>query len=80
MDIDAALNRILFDVLGINEHDISDEKTLCEDLGSDSLDGMELVMQIEDEFEIDIEDSDAAEWKTVGDIKKYLKEKLERNT
>jgi acyl carrier protein len=53
-----------------------DEPGFGPDLGEDSLDRVEMVMNIEDEFAIEISDQDATEWKTIGDVVEYLEKKL----
>lgn len=50
-------------------------ETLFEDLGMDSLDRVELVMGLEDEFELEIQDEECASWKTVGDVIKFIEAK-----
>ena len=51
------------------------EATLQEDLGADSLDAVELIMNLEEEFGIEIEDSDAEKLKTVGDVINYVQDR-----
>lgn len=55
---------------------VTPEKRLIEDFGFDSLDIIELVISLEEDFNIEILDEDALKWKTVDDIDKYLEEKL----
>jgi acyl carrier protein len=59
--------------LGIDEADIALESNFMNDLGADSLDTVELVMILEDEFNIEIPDDVASELYTVGDVYNYLK-------
>ena len=59
--------------LGIDEADIALESNFMNDLGADSLDTVELVMLLEDEFNIEIPDDVASELYTVGDVYNYLK-------
>lgn len=61
--------------LGVEREKLTDEASFIEDLGADSLDIVELVMEFEKEFNIDIPDEDAEKLRTVGDALKYLKEK-----
>ena len=55
---------------------VTPEKRLIEDFGFDSLDMVELVMSLEEAFNIEVLDKEALKWKTVDDIDKYLEEKL----
>lgn len=65
---------IIADELGIEEDTIELDSDLAEDLGADSLDAVELIMAIEEEFEIEIDDSSAQKIKTVQDIVDYLED------
>jgi acyl carrier protein len=62
--------------LGVEREKLTDDANFIEDLGADSLDIVELVMEFEKEFNIDIPDEDAEKLKTVGDAMKYLNEKM----
>ncbi len=68
------LKKIIVDQLGVNEENIEMKSTFVDDLAADSLDIVELVMSIEEEFEIEIADSDAEKIVTVQDVVKYIKE------
>jgi len=71
------IKAIIVDNLGIDDvNKIKDESSLTDDLGADSLDAVELVLTIEYEFDIKIPAKDAAKLLTVGDIEKYVVEKL----
>lgn len=63
---------ILAKHLGYSEDQITEDSRLVEDLCADSLDTVEIVMTIEDEFQIDIPDKDAEQFKTVKDILNFL--------
>ncbi len=65
---------IISNQLGSNKEEIKEESTFVDDLAADSLDIVELVMSIEEEFGIEIPDSDAEKIGTVGDVVKYIKE------
>lgn len=65
---------IIVEQLGISEDDVKPEASFIDDLGADSLDIVELVMAMEEEFEIEIPDEEAENIKTVGDAIKYIKE------
>lgn len=67
---------IIIDQLGLDEdQEISMETSLMKDLEADSLDAVEIIMAIEDEFDVEIPDEDAEGFKNVGDIVRYVEEK-----
>ena len=65
---------ILAEQLGAEAETITLESSLVDDLGADSLDVVDLVMTLEDEFDMEIPDEDIENVRTVGDIVKYLEE------
>jgi len=65
---------IISEQLGVDEADVTMESSFIEDLGADSLDIVELVMALEEEFDIVIPDEDAEKIRTVGDAVNYIKE------
>ena len=65
--------------LGVEREKLTDEASFIEDLGADSLDIVELVMEFEKEFNIDIPDEDADKLRTVGDAVGYLNQKMASN-
>ena len=65
--------------LGVEREKLTDEASFIEDLGADSLDIVELVMECEKEFNIDIPDEDAEKLRTVGDAVGYLNQKMASN-
>ena len=67
------LKEIIVDVLGCNEEDITAETTFVDDLGADSLDIFQIIMGIEDAFDIEIENDDAEKITTVGDAVEQIK-------
>jgi acyl carrier protein len=67
------LTRIIVEQLGVEEEEISLESSYIDDLGADSLDIVELIMALEEEFGIEIPDSDAEKVTTVGDTVEYIK-------
>lgn len=67
-DIEAKVKEIIVDQLGVNAEQVTPEAKMIEDLGADSLDAVELVMAIEEEFEIEVPDEDAEKLVSVGDI------------
>ena len=64
---------------GVEREKLTDEASFIEDLGADSLDIVELVMEFEKEFNIDIPDEDAEKLRTVGDAIGYLNQKMGSN-
>jgi acyl carrier protein len=62
--------------LGVEREKLTNEASFIEDLGADSLDIVELVMEFEKEFNIDIPDEDAEKLRTVGDALQYLNQKV----
>lgn len=68
------LKSIVIDQLGVNEENVTMEATFVDDLAADSLDIVELVMNIEEEFDLEIPDNDAEKIVTIGDVVKYIEE------
>lgn len=69
------VTEIIVKKLGVEESQVTETANFIKDLGADSLDTVELIMEFEKEFGITIEDSDAEKIQTVGDIIAYLKDK-----
>lgn len=65
---------IIADQLGLQEDEVTDDKKFIEDLGADSLDIVELVMAMEEEFQTEIPDEEAEKIRTVGDAISYVRE------
>ena len=65
---------IVAETMGVDKAQITAETSFVNDLGADSLDTVELVMELEDEFDISISDEDAEKIQTVGQAMKYIKE------
>ncbi|MEM1025670.1 MAG: acyl carrier protein [Myxococcota bacterium] len=70
--IEDKVKAIIVEQLGISEDEVKPEASFIDDLGADSLDIVELVMAMEEEFEIEIPDEEAENIKTVGDATKYI--------
>lgn len=70
------IKKIIVDQLGVDESDVTAEASFVDDLGADSLDTVELVMALEEEFGIEIPDEEAEKLITVGDAIKYIDSKL----
>lgn len=73
--VDERVKKIIAEQLGVEEEEVTPEAHFVEDLGADSLDTVELVMALEEEFEIEIPDEDAEKILTVGKALDYIKEK-----
>ena len=70
------INEIIIDKLGIEESKIELDARFIEDLGADSLDTVELIMQFEEEFDIEISDEEAEGLTTIGKSVDYINRKL----
>ena len=69
---------IIAEQLGVKQEEVNPESSFIDDLGADSLDTVELVMALEEEFGIEIPDEDAEKITTVGDAIKYIEEKSKK--
>ena len=70
---DSRVVEIIVEELGVEADKVTPEASFVDDLGADSLDTVELVMALEEEFEIDIPDEDAEAMRTVGDAMAYIR-------
>ena len=68
------LQKIIAEVLNVDAQEVTMDTTFVEDLGADSLDVFQIIMGIEEEFDIEIPDSDAEKVVTVGDVVEYIKD------
>ena len=75
MAVEERIKKIIAEQLGVEEDDVVSEAKFVEDLGADSLDTVELVMALEEEFEIEIPDEDAEKILTVAAAVDFIKEK-----
>ena len=75
-DLEEKVKEIIAKELGVERDKLTNEASFMEDLGADSLDTVELVMEFEKEFNIDIPDEDAEKLRTVGDAMAYLNQKV----
>ncbi len=73
-DISAKVKAIIVDKLGVDESEVTPEASFTNDLGADSLDTVELIMEFEKEFNIAIPDDQAEKIGTVGEAIKYIQE------
>ena len=71
------VKKILIDQLDVDEGDISMDSSIIDDLGADSLDVVDMVMSLEEEFDIEVPDDEIETMKTVGDIVKFIEAKSE---
>ena len=69
------IRQIIADQLGVKKEEVTDNAKFVDDLGADSLDTVELVMALEEEFGIEIPDEEAEKLVTVGDALRYIEEK-----
>jgi len=72
MSIEKRVKEIIVEQLGVNENEVTPEAKFVDDLGADSLDLVELVMALEEEYNMEISDEDAEKILTVGDAIEYI--------
>ena len=77
MSTDKKIKQIIAEQLGLNEDEVAEGASLLDDLGADSLDIVELVMAMEEEFEMEIPDEDAEKIVTVKDVIDYVKKRTQ---
>lgn len=75
-DIEAKLKSIIYDKLRVDEKEITPQASFMNDLGADSLDTVELIMEFEKEFNITIPDEEAEKISTVGEAIEYMKKNI----
>ena len=68
------VKEIIVEQLGVAENAVTEESSFIDDLGADSLDIVELIMALEEEFDLEIPDADAEKVVTVGDVVDYIKD------
>ena len=73
-EIESKVRDIIVEKLGVNEEEVKPEASFTNDLGADSLDTVELIMEFEKEFNISIPDDQAEKIGTVGDAIKYIED------
>lgn len=73
-ELDTKVKAIIAEQLGVDESEVTDNASFVDDLGADSLDTVELVMALEEEFGIEIPDEDAEKIASVSDALNYIKE------
>jgi acyl carrier protein len=70
------VKKMIVEQLGVSESEVVPEAKFIDDLGADSLDIVELIMALEDEYNLEIPDEDAEKMETVGDAIKYIEDRL----
>ncbi len=78
MDVEKRVKEIIVEQLGVNESEVTPEAKFVDDLGADSLDLVELVMALEEEYNTEISDEDAEKIQTVGDAIKYIQSRASK--
>ena len=78
--IEGKLKEMIIKQFGVSESAVTLESSFVNDLGADSLDIVELVMELEDEFDVNIPDEDAEKIQTVGNAIKYINEHTQKNS
>ncbi len=76
-DVYDRMKKIIVEQLGVDEGDVTPQASFVEDLNADSLDLVELIMSLEEEFNLEISDEDAEKIHTVGDALEYVQEHVE---
>lgn len=76
MAVDEKVKAIIAEQLGVKQEEVTPTASFIDDLGADSLDTVELVMALEEEFGVEIPDEDAEKITTVGDAIKYIEDKI----
>ncbi len=75
MAVQDKVREIIAEQLGVKKEEVTDNAKFIDDLGADSLDTVELVMALEEEFGVEIPDEDAEKMVTVGEAIKYIEQK-----
>ena len=79
-EIESRVKKIVVEQLGVKEDEITTDASFVDDLGADSLDTVELVMALEEEFETEIPDEDAEKIVTVHDAVQYIISRMDKET
>jgi len=79
-DIEEKVHGVIHDQLGVADDELTSETLLIDDLGMDSIDLVEIVMELEETFGLEISDSDAEPWAKVGDVVAFVTRRLEPAT
>ena len=76
MDLESRMTDLIVEQLGVSKEEVQPRASFLDDLGADSLDIVELVMSMEEEFDVEIPDEDVEKLRTIGDAIEYLREHL----
>ena len=79
-DVAQKVKSIIAEQLGVKVEEVTDSASFVDDLGADSLDTVELIMALEEEFGIEIPDEDAEKMTTVGEALRYVEEKAQKTS
>lgn len=79
-EIEARVKKIVVEQLGVKDEEVTTDASFVDDLGADSLDTVELVMALEEEFETEIPDEDAEKIVTIKDAVKYIVDRMEKDS
>jgi len=71
-ELEGRIRTLVADQLGVDVAEVTRDASILDDLGADSLDVVELVMSLEDEFDIEVPDEEVEAMRTIGDIQKYV--------
>jgi len=77
MNLEEKVKKIIVEQLSVDAASVTPEASFVDDLGADSLDIVELVMTMEEEFDLEIPDEDAEKIKSVSDVASYIKSKVQ---
>jgi acyl carrier protein len=77
VELENRMSGLIVEQLGVAKEKVSPSASFFDDLGADSLDIVELVMSMEEEFDVEIPDEDVERMRTIGDAIEYLRERLE---
>ena len=75
-ELSSKIKSVVVDKLGVKPEQVTDDANFIDDLGADSLDLVELVIALEDEFDVEIPDEDAEKLKTVKTVLEYVQSKI----
>jgi acyl carrier protein len=80
MSVEERVKKIVVEQLGVEESQVTKEASFVDDLGADSLDTVELVMALEEEFKLEIPDEEAEKISTVGQAVEYIEKNLPKES
>lgn len=77
MSLEERVTNLIVEQLGVSKDEADPKASFIDDLGADSLDIVELVMSLEEDFDVEIPDEDVEKMQTIGDAISYMKDRLE---